>query len=144
MRGRERTSVAPWKGYDTLETGHRGAHLRAHILPQLTTGKPPPRKKRRQAEVLRGWEKREKSVIHSRLVRRRRQRVVQSQRRWNTLCQTTELPVRSHKETSKPMSKTRGSISGLCPGQRSADIPPVLEPATDASSAVDATDPSFR
>ena len=41
------------------------------------------------------------------------------------------------------MSKTRGSISGLCPGQRSADMPPVLEPATDVSSAVDATDPSL-
>ena len=47
------------------------------------------------------------------------------------------------RETSKPMSKTRGSISGLCPGQRSADIPPVLGSATDASSAVDATDPSL-
>jgi hypothetical protein len=47
------------------------------------------------------------------------------------------------RETSKPMSKTRGSISGLCPGQRSADMPPVLEPATDVSSAVDATDPSL-
>jgi hypothetical protein len=47
------------------------------------------------------------------------------------------------RETSKPMSKTRGSFSGLCPGQRSAEIPPVLESATDASSAVDATDPSL-
>ena len=63
-------------------------------------------------------------------------------RGWNTLCQATELPVRSHKGNEQTDVQDTWEFQWIMSWAASAEIPPVLESATDASSAVDATDPS--